>query len=399
MKNPQFLFACDWFQVYCHAHKPIEKGMHLFGVSLSPFGVRAEYEVCKGEEISPLFNQHFLISWKKRKIAHISMEPRPSSLHPLSAMIKVDNKLLYEPNWLFYFKDVCAALQFEIMNISRVDICADFVEFCDGRQPLNFVKSYMQVARKGHPSFIRCGSNKFCVYGRKDMSSLHFDYVRWGSRDSEVCTYLYNKSKELRDKKDKPWIRERWRVFRGDDESIDVWRIEFSINSQGLKVMNISDGYIFDLFVDDFATFSKCKTLFYIYADKYFKFRTFEAGETRKKRELPFVRLLPDEASQEFRKVSVCRANESGQTELIVFNRLQKVIEENSLSLSPDELEKFDFVSKWFYRTYSGLHAKSELRGQISDYILTADDAFREAINPQSIILQDDVYFRRHVRK
>lgn len=399
MENPTFLFACDWFQVYCHAHAAITKGMCFHGVQNTPFGIRAEYTAEKGEEISPLFNQHYLITWKKRKIAHISLEPRPSSLHPLSCMLKIDNRLLYEPNWLFFLNDVCAALQLEIRNISRVDIAADFVEFCDHRQPLNFVKSYMQVARKGHPSFIRCGSNKFCVYGRKSMTDLSFDYVRWGSRDSEVCTYLYNKSKELKDKNDKPWIRERWAVLRGDNENIDVWRIEFSISSQGLKLEHISDDYIFDLFIDDFSTFEKVRDLFYIYAEKYFKFRVFEAGETRQKRELPFAVLLPPAASQTFKKVSVCRSNASGHTELVVFNRLQQIIEENSLSMSPEELKMFDFVARWFYSQYSGLAQKSTYRNQISDYLLTADDTFRDAINPQTFTLEDAAFFRHQVEK
>lgn len=399
MKNPTFIFAVDWFQIYCHRHAPIEQGSVFHGVSLSPYGVRAEYSCDKGEELSPLFNKHILITWKKRKIAHLNFEPRPSSLHPDSAMLKVDNRLLYEPNWLFYLKDVCAALQLEIRNVSRVDLCADFVEFCEGRQPLNFVKSYMQVARKGHPSFVRCGSNKFCVYGRKSMSELAFEYVRWGSRDSEVCTYLYNKSKELRDKNDKPWIRERWEALRGSDESRDVWRIEFSINSQGLKIMSVSDAMIFDLFIDDFSTFEKVKTLFYVYAEKYFKFRVFEAGETRKMRELPFANLLPPEGSNEFQKVTVSRSNESGHTELVIFNRLQKIIDEHSLEMSPEELKMFDFVARWFFTRYSGLSAKSVYRNQIADYLLTADDSFREAIRSDSFILEDTAYFRSQVEK
>lgn len=399
MYYPEFIFACDWFQLYCHAHAPIEKGMSFAGVQNTPFGVRAEYRIEKGEEISPLFNKHFLVAWKKRKIAHISLEPRPSSLHPQSAMIKVDNKLLYEPNWLFYLKDVCAALCFEIRNISRVDICADFVEFCDHRQPLNFVKSYMQVARKGHPSFIRCGSNKFCVYGRKNIAELSFDYVRWGSRDSEVCTYLYNKSKELKDKKDKPWIRERWKVLRGDDASIDVWRIEFSINSQGLKLASISEDYIFDLFLDDFSTFEKIRDLFYIYADKYFKFRIFEAGESRNKRELPFAVLLPPADKAEFKKISVCRSNASGHTELVIFNRLQQIIDENSLSMSPKELHMFDEVARWFYRQYSGLSQKSEYRNKIADYILSADPTFVKSLSPDASMLEDNAFFRSQVEK
>lgn len=399
MKTPTFLFACDWFQVYCHAHAPIEKGMLFHGVQMSPYGIRAEYSIERGEELSPLFNQHYLITWKKRKLAHLSLEPRPSSLHPESAMLKVDNRLLYESNWLFYLKDICAALRLEIRNISRVDIAADFVEFCDARQPLSFVKAYMSNARKGHPSFVRCGSNKFCVYGRKSAASLDFDYVRWGSRDSEVCTYLYNKSRELRDKKDKPWIRERWHALRGDDVARDVWRIEFSINSQGLKLANISDSYIFDLFIDDFSTFEKVRDLFFIYAEKYFRFRIVEAGDTRKVREFPIVQLLPSPGSQEFRKVSVSRSNESGHTELVIFNRLQSIIEQHSLELSPEELRMFDFVTRWFYTRYSGLHSKSEYRNRIADYILTVDDAFREAINPVAMYLKDAAFFRREVEK
>ena len=59
----------------------------------------------------------------------------------------------------------------------------------------------------------------------------------------------------------------------------------------------------------------------------------------------------------------------------------------------------FDFVARWFYARYSGLHSKSEYRNRIADYILTADDAFREAINPEAMHLQDAAFFRREVEK
>ena len=48
--------------------------------------------------------------------------------------------------------------------------------------------------------------------------------------ESNVDTYLYNKTKEMQDKKYKPWIVEAWKRA-GIDTSKDVWRLEFSLHN------------------------------------------------------------------------------------------------------------------------------------------------------------------------
>ena len=62
---------------------------------------------------------------------------------------------------------------------------------------------------------------------------VNYTGLTFGTHSSDAHCYLYNKSFELLTQGDKPWIRERWSRMGLDVR--EVWRLEVSIKSGGLK--------------------------------------------------------------------------------------------------------------------------------------------------------------------
>ena len=85
-------------------------------------------------------------------------------------------------------------------------------------------------------------NQQFTSYGTAGRTNT-FSYLRYGSRSSRISTYLYNKTKELNEEHDKPYIRDMWREngWLGDQ---NVWRLEFSVKGREMKFIEKDTGEI-----------------------------------------------------------------------------------------------------------------------------------------------------------
>lgn len=358
MKRPIFIYSVDWFQYYCHQSSNPTLGDELHGLSPNRQGYVSTYKVETAHEWSALYNEHYCITLNHRPIAHIHYSPKMSALHSMSASIKMENSALYSPDWYFYLHDIIGALRWTIQNITRVDICCDFNTFLNGRDPEKFCADYLRVPTKGRPSYLRMGKDKWHAIGQKYVSENKVEYLRWGTRESEVCTYLYNKSKELRDKKYKPWIAREWKAAGLDVQK--VWRVEFSINSKGLALFDISKQLYKPLFATDLDTQEDIARMFHIFAAQYFRFKLCKAGDGRRKSRLPDVKLFPPSPEISLKHKSVAREIESGKTERVLINRLQQILDSDLFLHTED----FESVGK----TIDILNHLYSLRGQTLGY-------------------------------
>lgn len=287
---------------------------------------------------------------RKLSMVHVYATPKMSSIDQNSVSVKVANRLLYKEDWSWYLHDIIEALNLTIKNITRIDMCLDFQRFAysnfvnaDGMtipkkyeprdlktkmefEQLGFIERYMTPSEFIHhyiqdqtvattETFVREGSNVYCVYGKKKMIAddgrkeiddstpvsikSEFEYIRFGSRNSGVCTYLYNKSQELRDKKSKPWIRQRWEEAGLNEKHGDIFRLEFSINAKGMclkradraRGMKSPTAKTFrKISRDDVETQRSLETLFVGYCDKYFSFRL--AGKQKYRKDMKRITLF-----------------------------------------------------------------------------------------------------------
>lgn len=287
---------------------------------------------------------------RKWSMVHVYATPKMASIDQKSVSVKVANRLLYKEDWSWYLHDIIEALNLVVKNITRIDLCLDFQKFAysilqneDGitiprenvptdpytlmeLEQYGFVKKYLTPIEFIHryiqdqsiaqgETYVREGSNVYCVYGKKRMVATDgskeinddtevtvlsdFEYIRFGSRNSGVCTYLYNKSQELRDKKSKPWIRQRWEDAGLDEKHGDIYRLEFSISAKGMclrkadakRGMRAPRAKNFrKLCRDDVEGQRQLEQLFMGYLDKYFSFR--HVGKQKYRKDMKRVSLF-----------------------------------------------------------------------------------------------------------
>lgn len=362
----KYVISLDWFQYFCHAslQMSLEHGQYYYGKVANVERKFPAYKVCAPQEFHSIYRCAVLFCMDGFPIAHVFYRPKSSALDPHSCAVKVANRLLYSSTWSWHLHNLCSALDLEIKSITRVDLCCDFVRFADGEKPSDFIHQYVRgSSSKSNMTYIRKGSNQFCVIGKKLMRDKNgstaigekteirsietgFDYLRFGTRQSGVSVYLYNKSLELQEKHGKPWIRQTW-VDNGlmkdsygwDEKAPDVYRLEISVQAKGMTVKekditseNFMDAEVVrKLTVDDFGTQLALESTFWAYQAKYFTFRI-AAGQKYRK-DMKVLQLFEPEIAPTVKPCYLNRAADSGVAErnaVCTIQRLQRSV--NSLS-------------------------------------------------------------------
>jgi len=176
----------------------------------------------------------------------IEVRRRPKSdltcggiLPPNSSHIRLVNRYCYHEHAAQLMKQFLERYQYSDVRISRIDIALDFIMFDSGDMPEKFIDRFM----KGR--YCKINQANIHSHGKDSWGSRVWNSIKWGSPKSQVSTKLYNKTLELRQVKDKPYVRQAWfecnliadyhdplRVdSAGESITPDVWRIEFSLAS------------------------------------------------------------------------------------------------------------------------------------------------------------------------
>lgn len=250
--------------------------------------------------------------------ATILTNPVSKIIDRRGCLVKLSNRELYQPDFSYRFVNFLASYGLKYKSISRLDLCYDCNRFVNGLSPRRLINSFLsgRYLKNCQPSYtIQADTQsdkrdqlvdaieakiKSCdvsntaelknavrsvIYDRIKRSDASkcklrgsarnvrdINYVSFGSHASSVCSYLYNKTKELREVKDKPYIRQLWKL-NGIDETSDVWRVEISIKKDSKTLLELSTGEIFSISTDMLKLQADIEDLFYTYAAKYFDFR------------------------------------------------------------------------------------------------------------------------------
>lgn len=212
----------DWLQIY---------------VYLSPdslFAKLANFELKRKPFASKHWKSIYSVFRNGREVAVLACEPASSILHPQGALVKFLNDTLYCSELRTIVEDTVRTLKLIVQSISRLDVCCDFLQLDneDYRQPSEMIRNFAggKIDKTGR-------YNEFDLRGRSGMNCKKYHAIRFGSHDAPVRYYMYNKTLELKDKKDKPYIKDTWRMNGWNGQS-DVWRIEFSMKSKALEFSN-----------------------------------------------------------------------------------------------------------------------------------------------------------------
>lgn len=379
MKKPRCVYSLDWVQLYCTSK---DSSLSIADVSLiSPcndkYGNHREYTLKDGKEYIKGYTFNRTVWFGKYSLAIIAWLPKNHNNDPFGCAIKLLNPVLYVADWHFILADILATLHWQAKSITRIDIACDLNYFINGLNPETFIRKYML---KTGDTYIREGSNKWNAHGLKEIHRNNFEAIRWGSRKSGVSVYLYNKSKELKDKKYKPWIVDSWK-----DACLDinkVWRVEISVNSSGRGLKDVESVFIRPLFVDELSTQEDVESIFKMYAKKYFAFRKVKRGGAKRKKDMEVVPLLNLDEETRLKPTTLYQAQKSTRKEKTVIRELEEFKEQLWLEDSFNELPLINAL-ELVVRVYSqrsflarkceieGKHIKDEIMLEVDEHMTT----------------------------
>lgn len=229
----------DWLQLTCDL--PCMKNYHNY-YNLKNKWRKPPYIV----ELDQAQTRHFAAIYNvldgrtKEQVAVIATEPRSKlCLKDNTAIVKIINKYLYQKNLSHFVTGLLKELEITFRNITRLDLAVDFLTFNKRLTPQSFIHKLVSgtIMKVGQAKYKAAGDTPAV---RRGALVGGFSSVKFGTETSDVSYYLYNKSLELKQVKNKPWILDNW-ISNGWDEVTDVWRLEYSIKRQRNPVGIIDD--------------------------------------------------------------------------------------------------------------------------------------------------------------
>lgn len=337
----KYAISLDWMQYYCERSP--------WAVPSAFTTTKGNYEVEKQSYSTNLWLDVYIIKHRGREFATLCCNPRNSGMPERGCTLKLANRVLYSHEWLSESKQIMSEMGLRYKGITRVDVAYDCNVLAGGRSVPSFLMQYFSHAPYCEGHIIRSGSRKVTINAtRSNKGSVEISAMRWGSKGSDVGAYAYNKSLELREVKDKPWIRETWekaglidafndaewaklsekekqrKIEQGDVQSYienPVWRFEISIKAHGKDLLNIDTGELFKLDISYFEQQNAVENLFYTYAAKVFDFRM-STGQTTI-RNYPSLKIFEMSREVTERPVRVSLLADTGRTEKMIVNRLE----------------------------------------------------------------------------
>lgn len=295
-----YAVSCDWLQLYIHIRNDfdpiavdrfdsdgqllpdefqINQGYHFI---LKPYGTKVLRKVCEiyepGGEL----------------LGIMAYEPYSPKLHPKTAILKVENAVLYQSDYIARVFLFLSAMGFKYKSITRMDLCYDSNELYGGLTHQNLYSRYQKnkYLKIGQNEYMPVMDGKYTIEAKRnrigkdengknkyeevqviegEISEHRMKSATWGMRSSGIQVQMYNKSQELRDKTMKHYIVDYWKMC-GLDTDKDVWRIEIRIAKGRKMLQNKATGKEMFLHMNDLLTQETIEELFQTFAEKYFRF-------------------------------------------------------------------------------------------------------------------------------
>lgn len=303
----------DWLSVYCLEPKGV--------VMNAAYYKKLGWSVEEREYGTPQYREKFTLMNGRHPFLEIERNPyslkqNGGIFEPESCHIRLANRTLYQPNPVQQLTNFIIKYGYEYKGISRVDVCCDLTIFDNGMKPQDLANKYIKdKIWKVHQSHIAPNTDDgddtwripihLGAHGKETKTGRTWNSLKWGSPKSALSTKLYNKTLELETNTGKFYIKDTWvkaglcdlqkvryeyrnpktkeieirskqiSVVPGtainqeipieEAKKIDVWRVEFSMSSEGRKWIDLGDNHIVDLSLNAFdnldslaATFFTC---------------------------------------------------------------------------------------------------------------------------------------------
>ena len=325
----------DWLEVFCSENALCTPEYFMsrgYNVKLRPYG-------------TPQYSMMFSIQDEaKRDIIEIrrcpySLKSQGGIFNENDCHIRLSNRTCYCPDPIGFLRRFLLDHGYRLKLISRIDICLDFATFDNEMYPEDFVYEYMQGAfLKLHQSRLHSYGSDYEVslaaHGNDAIKAKVWNSLSWGSKKSSITTKLYNKSLEMRQKKKKHYIINKWEKAGLRPDVNDIWRIEFSLNSAIKGYVRIDDGELLpsslSLYDNEdklWRAWSGCASRLFVFVDK--------ATATRKSRmkKIPLFNINDDVC----KPVELSTEEDPTRTERMLIRYLNKLRKDNQLSKAEDD--------------------------------------------------------------
>lgn len=342
----KYCISVDWLQVYCKGARVAQLGEEAV--------VGERFSLKKRDMETALWKSVYEVREQDLVVAIICANPRSSVMEQYGCTLKLENRVLYSTQYIQLLYDIMRACTMTYVGVSRIDLCYDCNMLKDGLSVPAFLNSYVTAAPFQHGHIIRSGSRKFSMNATRSTTGvMEINSLRWGSQASDIGAYCYNKSLEMLEVKEKPWIVDVWEK-NGIEHEIDdsswksmsekkrkfavengnsrelvrksVWRFEISIKSHGKDILNLDTGELFKLSTEYLESQANIEKLFFIYAAKVFDFRKSEGQKNV--RDYPKMCIFENDKKVSARPYKVSVFLDSGRSEKMCYNKIVKLSEQ-----------------------------------------------------------------------
>lgn len=311
-----YCISVDWLEVCCYGN-PISEGI------INVNGKR--YHVVDEHRNTRVFSKLFRVVFRGLDYFYIQQLPISSALKRGLTLVKVSNRVLYSEKYIALLLDLLRALRLQYKGVSRLDIAYDCNYFFNGRSPKKFIHDYICKPLEQRGGIYLANVKKHITFFNKSISSdTQYSYIKFGVGTGGRSAYIYDKSLELQEVKDKPWIRKLWED-NGliNDDKTHVWRAEISIKAQGKQLLNLDTGELFALHPSFLDTYEKICKIFHFYAAKAFDFRINEGQKNR--RNFSSLRLFDTNITITCVPKTISISADTGRSERVCKNTLERV--------------------------------------------------------------------------
>lgn len=239
----------DWLEVYCF--EPIT-GKPRDAQYFESRGIQVkvrDHGTRQYREMFTVLDEHGQGIIEVRRSPFASMEETGGFLPVNACHIRLTNFACYCNSPVDLLREFLTTHGYTIQSIFRIDICLDFSKFDSGDDPQKFIKRYVDG------KYTKINQTRMSAYGTDRWDCRTWQTLSWGNPKSMIRTKIYNKTRELLEVKDKPYIRWAWYLSGLVDDPItctkkdedgatvkpDIWRLEFSIKSSAKRVFVIND--------------------------------------------------------------------------------------------------------------------------------------------------------------
>lgn len=376
------LVSIDWLSIYCDCSVMAPSSDYIF--DKEPYG-------------TSVFADMYTIYKYGEEIAIMTCNPRSSAMKKGTGVLKILNPILYQQGLAEIVYHLMYDCNIKFLNISRLDLCADFNHFKGYKDMQRFFLDFLNI------KLWKIGAAKYKVCANKAtefdcdvfkliglQSSRHcYQYLRFGSKVSKVSAYLYNKTQEFRDVKRKNYIAEAWKA-NGIDEAKEVWRLEFSLKGDGIKFLNqetkMWQAKNLEMVLDPIQRVQLYNALYL----KYWDFRVND-GQQRKDR-MKRARLLPIESSI-LKPVVITGSDITDREQKRMVSAIERTYDEVRMKRqtrselweeSIKELVNFTGLTKWHAEKFGQKYADMDFAEQYAE-----EDQRREESRLQPTLFED----------